>query len=694
MTEGDVPAGSAPQQWSVIFDPRRATEALKAASPPLLFGLRLWASVCLALYIAFWLELNNPYWAGTSAAIVCQPHLGASLRKGWYRLIGTLVGAVVSVLLTACFPQDRALFLGGLALWGAACAFAATLLRNFASYSAALAGYTVAIVAGDLLGATGGVNGDAAFLVAVNRASEICIGIVSAGIVLAGTDFGGAPRRLATLFAAISSEITSRFAGTLAAAGANFDDTQEERRELTRRVIALDPVVDEAFGESAQLRYYSPVLQTAVDGLFAALAGWRAVAVHLHTLSADQARQEADAVLQSVPEELRSPGRSGASPARWLAHPVGLRRICAAARRRLIALPTERPTRRLLADQAVNLLAGMTRTLNGLALLVADPAHPVPRRGRRRLRVPDWLPALVNAGRAFVAIGAVELFWIVTTWPSGGTAISFTAIIVLLLAPRADQAYLAGISFLLGTLLNVVLAATIAFAALPGSGAETFAALSLIIGVCLVPIGALLAHARRPWEIAMFTAMTITFMPLLAPTNQMVYDTVQFYNGTVAIVAGIGVALLSFRVLPPLSPAYRTRRLLALTLRDLRRLTTGRIPRTPEDWHGRMSGRLSALPDQAEPLQRSQLLAALSVGTEIVRLRRTVRRTDLGSELDTALEALRRGDIALAASRLDGLDDALAARPGAAALRARCSILAIGEALTQHAGYFAAGVRG
>jgi uncharacterized membrane protein YccC len=694
MTEGDVPAGSAPQQWSVIFDPRRATEALKAASPPLLFGLRLWASVCLALYIAFWLELNNPYWAGTSAAIVCQPHLGASLRKGWYRLIGTLVGAVVSVLLTACFPQDRALFLGGLALWGAACAFAATLLRNFASYSAALAGYTVAIVAGDLLGATGGVNGDAAFLVAVNRASEICIGIVSAGIVLAGTDFGGAPRRLATLFAAISSEITSRFAGTLAAAGANFDDTQEERRELTRRVIALDPVVDEAFGESAQLRYYSPVLQTAVDGLFAALAGWRAVAVHLRTLSADQARQEADAVLQSVPEELRSPGRSGAGPAHWLGDPIGLRRICAAARRRLIALPTERPTRRLLADQAANLLAGMTRTLNGLALLVADPAHPVPRRGRRRLRVPDWLPALVNAGRAFVAIGAVELFWIVTTWPSGGTAISFTAIIVLLLAPRADQAYLAGISFLLGTLLNVVLAATIAFAALPGSGAETFAALSLIIGVCLVPIGALLAHARRPWEIAMFTAMTITFMPLLAPTNQMVYDTVQFYNGTVAIIAGIGVALLSFRVLPPLSPAYRTRRLLALTLRDLRRLTTGRIPRTPEDWHGRMSGRLSALPDQAEPLQRSQLLAALSVGTEIVRLRRTVRRTDLGSELDTALEALRRGDIALAASRLDGLDDALAARPGAAALRARCSILAIGEALTQHAGYFAAGVRG
>ena len=638
---------------------------------------------------------------GTSAAIVCQPHLGASLRKGWYRLIGTLVGAVMSVLLTACFPQDRVLFLGALALWGAACAFAATLLRNFASYSAALAGYTVAIVAGDLLGATGGVNADAAFLLAVSRASEICIGIVSAGIVLAGTDFGGARRRLATLFATISSEITSRFAGMLAVAGANFDDTQETRRELVRRVIALDPVVDEAFGESSQLRYYSPVLEAAVDGLFEALARWRAVAVHLSSLSADRARQEADAVLQSMPEELRSaqedgdPGSaSGTGPGHWLADPVGLRRICAAARRRLIALPTETLSRRLLADQAANLFAGMRQALNGLALLVADPAHPVPHHGKRRLRVPDWLPALVSAARAFVAIGAVALFWIVTTWPSGATTISFTAIIVLLLGPLADQAYLTGIVFLLGALLNVVLTATIAFAALPGSGAETFAAFSLIIGVCLVPIGFLLAQARRPWEIAMSTAMTISFMPLLAPTNQMVYNTVQFSNGTIAIVVGIGVALVSFRLLPPLSPAYRTRRLLALTLRDLRHLTTGRIPRTPGDWHGRMSGRLSALPDQAEPLQRSQLLAALSVGTEIVTLRRIARRMNLGSELDTALAALRRGDIALAATRLNGLDDALAARLGAAALRARCSILAMSEALTQHPGYFEAGVAG
>jgi len=104
MIERDGFAASAPQLWGGIFDSRRLTEALKAAGPPLLFGLRLWASVCLALYVAFWLELDNAFWAGTTAAIVCQPHLGASLRKGWYRLIGTVVGAVAAVVMTACFP--------------------------------------------------------------------------------------------------------------------------------------------------------------------------------------------------------------------------------------------------------------------------------------------------------------------------------------------------------------------------------------------------------------------------------------------------------------------------------------------------------------------------------------------------------------------------------------------------------------
>jgi len=94
-------------RWT-IFLPRtsRLMDALRVPRAPLLFSIRLWASVCLALFVAFWLELDNPFWAGTSAAIVCYPQLGASLRKGWFRMIGTVVGATMIVVLTAWFPHS------------------------------------------------------------------------------------------------------------------------------------------------------------------------------------------------------------------------------------------------------------------------------------------------------------------------------------------------------------------------------------------------------------------------------------------------------------------------------------------------------------------------------------------------------------------------------------------------------------
>ena len=104
-----------------------------------------------------------------------------------------------------------------------------------------------------------------------------------------------------------------------------------------------------------------------------------------------------------------------------------------------------------------------------------------------------------------------------------------------------------------------------------------------------------------------------------------------------------------------------------------------------------MYGRLSVLPDAAEPLQRSLLLAALSMGTDIIQLRRIARRLDLGSDLDAALDSIARGDCGIATARLARLDQALAALPGPAALRARGLILAMSEALTQHAAYFDAG---
>jgi uncharacterized membrane protein YccC len=345
--------------------------------------------------------------------------------------------------------------------------------------------------------------------------------------------------------------------------GPELPDTQPIRRDFLRRLVALDPVIDEALGESSQVRYHSPVLQRAVDGLFAALAGWRAVANHLARLPCEQRRAEAAVILRALPAELLSVLEQS-DPTRGTADATGLHRIYEAGVRQLIAFPAGTPALRMLADKTAEALAGMSHALNGLALLVADPARPVARQsGVFRLRVPDWLPAAVNAGRAFVTISAVALFWIVSAWPSGAVTITWAAISVILFAPQADQAYATAMSFMVGTGIAAVAAAIVAFAVLPGL--ETFAASCLAIGVWLVPTG---AAAVQPWQKDAFTYMSVYLVPLLAPANQMSYNTLQFYNSTLAILAGTGVAALSFRLIPPLSPAFRTRRLLALTSRD------------------------------------------------------------------------------------------------------------------------------
>ena len=668
------------------------THTLIAASPALLYAVRLWASVCLALFVAFWLELDNPYWAGTSAAAVCQPQLGASLRKGWFRMIGTVAGAVVIVLLTACFPQDRIGFLVLLALWCGLCAFGATVLRNFASYGAALAGFTAAIIAANTLGATGGPTPDV-FMLAIRRTSEICIGIVSAGIVLAGTDLGGVERRLANSFADLAAGIAGGFARMLALAGPAVPDTQPQRREFVRRVIALEPDVDQALGESSHVRYHASTLQSAIHGLMRALDGWRAVATHLGRQPEAMDRQGAEAILRSIPPALRSAQESG-SAARWIADPMALSADCEEAMRRLLALPASTPSLRLLADECAKVLDGILQVLDGLALLTGARGRPVSDDRGFKLTVADWLPALANGGRAFLAIGAVELFWVATAWPNGAFTIIFVAIVALLLSPKGDLAIAGAIAVTVAAAGCILCAAIIKFAVLPAF--QTFPAFCFAIGLFLIPVGFATARSRHPAALAIFTAMGVNFVPLLAPTNPMSYDPSQFYNTALAVLAGCGVAALAFRLLPPLLPPVRARRLLALTLRDLRRLAIASLLPRSEDWESRMFGRLASLPNEAEPLQRARLLAALSVGSDIIQLRHAAPRLGVNSELDTALEAFVQGNSAVAIARLHQLDQRIAsnldtAPEPAIALRARGRILVISEAIAAHASYFDAG---
>jgi uncharacterized membrane protein YccC len=664
---------------------RRWPQATVAA---LLYGMRLWAAVCLALFLAFWLELDNAYWAGVTAAAVCQPALGASLRKGWFRLLGTLAGATMAVVLSACFPQDRLTLLMSLALWGAVCAFSATLLGNFASYGAALAGYTTAIIIGDELGAVGGLNGDA-FNLAVARGSEIGLGVVCATVVLAISGTGGARKRLAALLSGLSADIAAGLTRALRLEGPVQAESRSLRRRMIGRIVGLDPVIDEAAGEIASSPFHPLVMRGAADSLFVALAAWRSIADHLEI--AQGGASEAARVRACLPPQLVDPDAVGLGVP-WRSEARKMRAVLWAEARRLVALPAETPSMRLLCDRtAVGLLA-LRRAMDGVVSL-DDPWRARTLRCSGRLRVPDILPALINGARAFLVVGGAALIWIRTAWPGGASFIVFATVGITLFAPRGDTAYASARTFTIGTALAVVCAAVVSFAVLPQQA--SFASLCAALGLVLVPAGAM---STQFWKQPVFVALGVIFVALIPPSNPQTYDTAQFYNSAMALLGGIGFAMLAFLLLPPMPPAMRVRRLLSLTLRDLRRLTHGQLPRSSEAWERRCYARLCAIPDTIDTLQAARMTAALSVGTELMRLRRVAHRFALDARLEPAMAAIAAGRCGAAILALDHFDRALAALPEAQPglrlrLSARGTIRSVANSLARHASYFDAQVR-
>jgi len=108
--------------------------------------LRTVSAALLALWLAYLFELDTPYSAATTVLIVAHPMHGMVLSKSLYRMGGTLVGAVMALVLMGLFAQSPEMFILGLSLWMGVCTMASTLLRSFRSYGAVLAGYTVVLI--------------------------------------------------------------------------------------------------------------------------------------------------------------------------------------------------------------------------------------------------------------------------------------------------------------------------------------------------------------------------------------------------------------------------------------------------------------------------------------------------------------------------------------------------------------------
>ncbi len=140
--------------------------------------------VLIAAFLTYWLalrlELPQPRTALITVFIVMQPQSGQVFAKSFYRLLGTLAGSAVMVVLMALFAQDPVPFLGCLALWVGVCSAGAARYRNFRAYGFVLAGYTAAMVGLPAL-----AHPEGAFMAAVWRVLEITLGILCATAVSA-----------------------------------------------------------------------------------------------------------------------------------------------------------------------------------------------------------------------------------------------------------------------------------------------------------------------------------------------------------------------------------------------------------------------------------------------------------------------------------------------------------------------------
>lgn len=146
----------------------------------LIFASKTFAAGLLALFTAFELNLAYPIWAIGTVFVIANPYSGMTSSKSIYRILGTLIGAVVSVIATPALINTPWLFTVFLAAWVGWCLYLSLLDRTPRSYVFMLAGYTTVIIA---YNAVYYIDTVSIFDMAVGRFLEITVGVVCSAIV-------------------------------------------------------------------------------------------------------------------------------------------------------------------------------------------------------------------------------------------------------------------------------------------------------------------------------------------------------------------------------------------------------------------------------------------------------------------------------------------------------------------------------
>ncbi|OEC37283.1 Uncharacterized membrane protein YccC [Pseudomonas cuatrocienegasensis] len=528
------------------------------------FALKTLLGGGLALWCAMRFGLEQPQWALMTVFIVAQPLSGMVVQKGLARLLGTVVGTVMAVVFMALFGQAPELFLLVLALWLGLCTAASTLLRSAWAYAFVLAGYTVAIIGLPAIAAPLTV-----FDQAVARCSEISLGILCATLVSALLW----PQRVERQLVGQAQQAwqAGRQAARLAILGEA--EARQGLLEVMGRIVAVDAQREHAWFEGARGRQRAVAVRVLSRDLLNMLRLARGAARQwqlLDTTEAEALRPWREILLHALDAEASVDlsglaarlAEAAAEPARVGVQQVYLERL---------ALLAQRVAQ---AEQSVQALAA------GQAPRRAPPALSWHR---------DWQSAAVYGLRSALAFGVLAVFWVATGWPAASGALLLAAVVCSLFASR-DNAPQIGVMFLQGIAVALPVAFIAGQVLLPQ--VSGFVMLCLVLGVPLF-FGAL--GMASPATGASATSFCLHFIVLCAPQNSMRYDVALFLNEALAIVIGVGCAVLAFRLVLLRSPSWHGRRVLHAIRRDLARLTRQSLGGAENWFGGRMADRLLLL---------------------------------------------------------------------------------------------------
>lgn len=567
-------------------------------------GVRTAIAAILALYIAYAVQLESPQIALLTVLLVTNPMSGAVISKSVWRLVATVIGASMGLVLMAAFGQSPGAFMLLYSLWLGLCVVMATRLRRFRSYAAALSGYTLALTA---LGAID--NPLHTFDIAHARVGAITVGVLCKMLVSGVIWPVTAAERLDSRLRRVGGEVARFLLDTLALptgtlpTGATLDAMplagDRRVRELLAEIQTLDDMASYATVESAAFQAQGQAARAAAAALYGLLSiAWplrRALTV----------LPEAAAPVQQSLELIAT----GDLPVFRKAVADALRQV------RAIAHAQRDPAH----------LAAANRLIDGLNhLVVVATAQDGSRAATLAVSAPDAPDgppgaALITGVRTVLGCGMASAFWMLTQFPNGPTMMTWGSMVCALLASRPNPVA-ASMQTLRAALWAGVIGMVYAFLILPRFSDFLPLALSLvplILGCAVI--------ASRPGQADFGTFLPIFTLIMVAPTNPMVFDLKNFLNLGLSVVLGAGWSVLTFWLILPVNPRREAARLLAHVTADVRSLVTADpLPSMP-GWEFRQYNRLARLATwQKEKGDDGELTLArqqLDIGRGLIILR-------------------------------------------------------------------------